>query len=91
MNADDSLWVPFQHEGTLFGSIGKTQLNELRIKWPNGEVTNVETVLAALDSEVESLSYETARLVSLRDALIPKLLNGQIQVSDTHLLGDVAV
>lgn len=86
LDADKSVWTPYEHEGTVFGSIGKLQLNALPIKWPIDATKGLETKLEALDALVEAIEEETARLVSMRDALLPRLLSGQIQVRDPEFL-----
>jgi type I restriction enzyme S subunit len=89
LNSDSSVWAPFEHEGTLFGSIGKSQVNELSLKWPTGDAGELETVLAALDAMVAALETETDRLTAIRDTLLVKLLAGDLQVD--HDLAQEAV
>jgi len=75
------IWEPFQGEGTVFGAVNKDDLAKALIPWPSAtQLANVEERLGALDGKVESLVEESEKLVKLRDALLPEILNGRIRV-----------
>ncbi len=84
--ADDSVWAPYESEGTVFGSIGRDELNKLGIAWPQDSDGFLERELSALDALVESSVIEASKLVLLRDTLLPKLLSGDLLVRDAESL-----
>ncbi|MHB1640055.1 MAG: restriction endonuclease subunit S domain-containing protein [Candidatus Dormibacteria bacterium] len=91
LDAMSSVWDPYQQEGTVFGSIGKQQLNALRIWWPDGDLGPLETKLSALDTAVEAIVSESSRVSAVRDTLLPKLLSGELKVRDAESLVEEAV
>jgi type I restriction enzyme S subunit len=89
--ANDSVWDPYESEGTVFGCIRKDQLKGLIIEWPEDPTGELERALSALDAVVESLVIEASVLTSLRDTLLPKLLSGELRVRDAAPLLEDAV
>lgn len=89
MATDSSLWFPYESEGTVFGSIGKTQLHQMVIDWPSDEIVELENAIAPLDETVAVAVEEQSLLATLRDALLPKLMSGELRVRDAeHLVED---
>jgi type I restriction enzyme S subunit len=88
LDSDASIWAPYEQEGTVFGSIGKDQVNDLTVNWPKTDADHLESVLAVLDDMVESLDGETDRLVAIFDTLLPKLLTGELRIRDTESLAE---
>ena len=87
MTSDPSRWAPFEGEGTVFGSIAREQLSGLRIEWPTeGDVGQLEETLAVLNSRLVSAESEGEILGALRDALLPKLLSGELRVREAEAL-----
>lgn len=81
LRAAEAVWEPFQHEGTVFGAINKTDLARAKVPWPEAsQITKIETCLAAIDEKIRSLSAEISHLQNLRDTLLPGLLSGSIHV-----------
>lgn len=71
----------YNAEGTVFGSINKKEFYNLKILIPSEKwVERYEEVCASLDSLISSLSDEINVLIALRDALLPKLMSGEITV-----------
>jgi type I restriction enzyme S subunit len=71
----------FNSEGTVFGSINKTALAELKIVVPPHDILRVaETILSSLDKQIESNSLQINTLAQMRDALLPRLISGQVRV-----------
>jgi len=76
----------FNGEGTVFGSINKKSLEELSILIAPKELrSKFEEITNKIDSEIKVLDQESRRLAELRDALLPKLMSGEINVSDVKI------
>jgi len=70
------------NDGAIFKSLGKAELHSLPIAVAPSRVADAaESPLADNLDLIRLLSGSTARLVSLRDVLLPKLVTGQIDVS----------
>ena len=71
----------FNGEGTVFGSINKKALEELKILIAPKEIRDsFEDIANKIDSEIKVLDQESRRLAELRDTLLPRLMSGQINV-----------
>ena len=76
----------FNGEGTVFGSINRTSLNELPIFIPSDrEIVNFETIVAPIDAAIRNNYEEICRLEKIRDTLLPKLMSGELDVSAVEL------
>jgi hypothetical protein len=81
MRAQADVFACFEAEGTVFGSIGKKDFHSLKcVAPPRGLVEGFEQIIAPLDGRMENLDHESRTLAALRDALLPKLLSGGIDV-----------
>ena len=77
----------FEHTGTVFGAINKVQFERLRIVAPNPElVAAFERQVGSLDDQTRANIDETDTLAATRDALLPKLMSGEIRVRDAEAL-----
>ncbi|MBN2548707.1 MAG: restriction endonuclease subunit S [Anaerolineales bacterium] len=71
----------FEGEGTLFGSISGEGFRNIKIIIPPPEVINeFENRSYPIDQSIENNERQSATLASIRDALLPKLLSGQLRV-----------
>lgn len=76
----------YNGEGTVFGSINRDALNSMSITIPHKEsIQQFEKVVKPMDAVIESNYSENIRLQSIRDALMSKLISGEIDVSDVNL------
>lgn len=76
----------FNGEGTVFGSINRSSLNEMPILIPPSErLDEFEALVAPMDATIRSNYDEICRLDQLRDTLLPKLMSGELDVSDIDL------
>lgn len=76
----------FNGEGTIFGSINKDSLNSLKLNIPsNDKVIKFEQIVAPMDKFIEKNYSEIIRLTQLRDTLIHKLMNGEIDVDKVEV------
>jgi len=76
-----------QHEakGTVFGSMTKRDFEAIKILVPNPVLVQVfERTATPLDEAIKSLSQQISTLAALRDALLPKLISGELRVKDTE-------
>ncbi len=76
------IFAKFEAEGTVFGSISKKDFEA--ISWiipPAKVIENFENVTRPLDQMIENKENESRILASLRDALLTKLISGQIHVN----------
>ena len=76
----------FNGEGTVFGSINRNSLNEMPILIPSGEkLDEFERIVAPMDTAIRNNYDEICRLEQIRDSLLPKLMSGELDVSDIDL------
>lgn len=76
----------FNGEGTVFGSINRNALNDMPISIPSdGAIAAFEAVVRPMDDMIRSNYEENCRLQELRDSLLPRLMSGEIDVSDIQL------
>lgn len=73
----------FNGEGTVFGSINKDGLNNLRVLIPSQNIVkSYENMVSKVDKIIENNYDELCNLQQLRDTLLPKLMSGEIRVTD---------
>lgn len=76
----------FNGEGTVFGSINREALNSMPIEIPSVElITKFESIVRPMDELIRVNYEEVCHLTDLRDSLLPKLMSGEIDVSDIQL------
>ena len=72
----------FNGEGTVFGSVNKESLNSMEITIPPRELMDrFESTVSPIDRVIRNNYEEICRLQAIRDTLLPKLMNGEIDVS----------
>jgi type I restriction enzyme S subunit len=72
----------FEAEGTVFGSINKQNFAELPLTLPpNDVVAAYERLASPFDEEIAVLEHQSRALAATRDALLPKLLSGELRAS----------
>ena len=81
MLALKEVFALFESEGTVFGSIGKTDFNSIDcVTPPNEMVKRFEHIVFPIDQMIENNEHESRTLAQIRDTLLPKLMSGEIQV-----------
>jgi len=71
----------FEGEGTLFGSISGEGFRNIKIVIPSPEiVAEFERKMRSVDQTIENNESQSKNLASIRDALLPKLLSGELRV-----------
>jgi type I restriction enzyme S subunit len=80
-----SVFRGFEAEGTVFGAITKDSLLSIKHVVPPDElVQRFEQLCSPIDDMVEIAERESRTLAALRDALLPKLIRGEIRVRDAE-------
>ena len=76
----------FNGEGTVFGSINKESHNSMEITIPPRELMDrFESTVSPIDRAIRNNYEEICRLQAIRDTLLPKLMNGEIDVSAVRI------
>ena len=76
----------FNGEGTVFGSINRDGLSNLPVNIPSAEeIAKFEATVRPMDNLIRTNHEEICRLQSIRDSLLPKLMSGEIDVTDIQL------
>jgi len=76
-------FAKFEAEGTVFGSINKQNFENLRFVIPPPEIVAAyERQAAPLDEQIYNLEHQSRTLATLRDTLLPKLLSGELDLSE---------
>lgn len=76
----------FNGEGTVFGSINRDALNAIPVKIPPAEqIAKFESIVRPMDELIRTNYEEACRLESLRDSLLPKLMSGELDVSNIQI------
>jgi type I restriction enzyme S subunit len=71
----------YNGEGTVFGCINKDDLHGIKIIIPSAEiVAKYENICVIIDSVIFNNSHQSRNLAVIRDTLLPKLMNGEIEV-----------
>ena len=76
----------FNGEGTVFGSINRNSLNDMPILIPADEqIEKFELIVAPMDATIRNNFDEMRRLQAVRDSLLPRLMSGELDVSNIGL------
>jgi type I restriction enzyme S subunit len=79
----DQVFSRFEGEGTVFGSIGKKDFHAIPCIMPPRElVLAFERLASPLEDQIESSERQSQSLAALRDALLPKLMSGEVGAGD---------
>lgn len=76
----------FNGEGTVFGSINRNSLNDMPILIPSdGAIEKFERIVAPMDAAIRNNYDEICRLQTVRDSLLPRLMSGELDVSELDI------
>lgn len=76
----------FNGEGTVFGSINRNSLNDMPILIPSDDIFDeFERIVAPMDLTIRNNYDENCRLQDIRDTLLPRLMSGELDVSDIDI------
>ena len=88
MRGSTNVWEKFNAEGTVFGSVTKTDVHEALSKWPKYDnLAPLEERLSVIDRRIASLERETHYLATLRDCLLPELMSGRVSMRVMEVSG----
>ena len=73
----------YEAEGTVFGAINKTGFQTLsQLRPSDGIIEAFERLVYPMDQSIENNENQSRTLSQIRDALLPKLLSGEIRVDE---------
>ena len=76
----------FNGEGTVFGSINRNSLNDMPILIPSDEtIEEFERIVAPMDAAIRNNYDEICRLQDIRDTLLPRLMSGELDISELDI------
>lgn len=76
----------YNGEGTVFGSINAKALNEIEVSIPDAEAMDkFEAVVEPIDAQIRKNYQENCRLQDIRDSLLPRLMSGELDVSNVEI------
>jgi len=85
MSSIADVFARFDAEGTVFGSIGKKDFHSIvHVRPPRDLVLAYEKLAARSDAQIEKNELQSRILAQLRDTLLPKLISGELRVSDAR-------
>lgn len=71
----------FNDEGTVFGSISKSDFEKIEITIPPyDKISSFEDVAKPINDKVIKNCHQIVKLENLRDTLLPKLMSGEVRV-----------
>jgi type I restriction enzyme, S subunit len=83
----------YNSEGTVFGAINGKDLASIQVVAPSTEaIAAFNSQCLPMDESIQSNTLETEHLTTIRDALLPKLISGEIRIPDAErMLEEVGI
>ena len=76
----------YNGQGTVFGAINQQELKRIEVVIPEQNLINVfGKIVAPMDLIILNNHLENKKLGELRDALLPRLMSGEIDVSEVEI------
>lgn len=83
MRSLEPVFARFEAEGTVFGSINKAAFNTMACVIPPAQlIEEFERIAFPMDGIIETNEVQSRTLVAIRDALLPKLMAGEVCLKD---------
>jgi type I restriction enzyme S subunit len=83
LNSMKDVFKGFEGEGTVFGSINKSNFERLEVTIADENVIKrFEDTVNPIDERIHINTVEIRTLTELRDGLLPKLMSGKIRVAE---------
>jgi len=87
MHSLSNVFRDFEAEGTVFGCINKYDFHSIKyIAPPPQLVDKFEATAFPIDQSIENNILQSASLATIREALLPKLLSGEIHIKAAEKL-----
>lgn len=84
-----SHFKPYNGEGTVFGAINKNNFQQLPvISPPSFIIQSFNKLVTVLDERIKINEEKILILSTLRDKLLPRLISGQLKISDARIFCD---
>ncbi len=81
LRATQSGWNKFEAEGTVFGSVGKSDVHGFKVVLPPEHLRErFGSFVEPVDRQITINEKKSHNLAAVRDSLLPKLMSGQIRV-----------
>lgn len=78
-------WEKYK-SGTTFNSVNKTDIQEFPVALPpSEEIEKFNLMVGSIEKKIKSNFIETKILAEIRDALLPKLMTGEIRISEMNV------
>lgn len=75
----------YEDTGTVFGSINKSQLRSLQVIKPSESlIVAFENICEWFDERIRQNILENQKLRQMRDALLPRLMSGEVEIKDVE-------
>lgn len=72
--------------GSIFNSVGKDELAKFPVFEPESSlVEKFDAIASTLDEQIRILTQATAKLISSRDMLLPRLISGKLSVENLNI------
>jgi len=85
-------FVSFEAEGSVFGSITKGDFLKLPvIAPPDALIESFDRLFAVLDNSIKCYELQSITLSTIRDSLLPKLISGELRISDAERIVERSV
>ena len=79
------LFNQYNGEGTVFGSINKESLSNIKIIIPRIEVIRTfESIVGNMDDMILKHFLQSRNIIKLRDTLLPRLMSGELKIDDLN-------
>ena len=79
------LFNQYNGEGTVFGSINKESLSNIKIIIPKIEVIRkFESIVENMDNMILKHFLQSRNVIKLRDTLLPRLMSGELKINDLN-------
>jgi type I restriction enzyme, S subunit len=82
MKSLEPVFNGFEGEGTVFGSINKSNFESIEILIPSEDIiSEFETVINPIDNKILENTKQIQSLTQIRETLLPKLMSGQLELA----------
>jgi type I restriction enzyme S subunit len=82
LRATQSGWNKFEAEGTVFGSVGKSDVHGFKVISPPQVLRErFGSLVEPLNRQIANSEKQSRTLAAIRDALLPKLMSGETRVN----------